>query len=216
MRRRCARIVGGMLAAMVLAYPFNSAQSAAVNRHGVAVIIGNKGYRAPDVPDVSFAHRDADAIKRYVTRTLGFRERNVIDLRDATLAKIERAFGNERSHKGERWRLLREGKSDVVVFYSGHGMPGLNDGESYLMPVDVRASDVEISGYPLRVLYDNLRKLQARSVLVLIDACLSGDSHGGTLVPAGSIAVSAQGDGRSGRTHGTHGRRPAPNRELGS
>ena len=83
------------------------------NRHGVAVIIGNKDYRTPDVPDVSFAHRDAKAIKRYVIGTLGFRERNVIDLRDATQTEIERAFGNERSHKGELWRLLREGKSDV-------------------------------------------------------------------------------------------------------
>ena len=59
------------------------------------MIIGNKDYRTPDVPDVSFAHRDADAIKRYVTGTLGFRARNIIDLRDATLAEIERAFGNE-------------------------------------------------------------------------------------------------------------------------
>ena len=181
-----ARIIGGMLAAMVLAHPLAATAATSENRHGVAVIVGNKDYRTPDVPDVSFAHRDADAIKRYVTGTLGFRERNVIDLRDATQAQIERAFGNERSYKGELWRLLREGKSDVVVFYSGHGMPGLKDGESYLMRVDVRATDVEISGYPLRVLYDNLRKLRARSVLVLIDACFSGGSHGGTLMPAGS------------------------------
>ncbi len=48
---------------------------------------------------------------------------------------------------------------------------------------------VEISGYPLDVLYDNFAKLEARSALVLIDACFSGGSAGGTLVPAGSFAV---------------------------
>ena len=44
---------------------------AAENPDGVAVIIGNKNYTHPDVPEVSFAHNDADAIKRYVIETLG-------------------------------------------------------------------------------------------------------------------------------------------------
>ena len=162
---------------------------AAENPDGVAVIIGNKAYTHPDVPQVSFAHRDADAIKRYVIETLGFRERNVIDLRDATQAEIEGVFGNERSYKGDLWRRVRKGRSDVVVFYSGHGMPGLQDGRSYLLPSNVPPGRVEISGYPLDVLYDNLGKLEARSSLVLIDACFSGGSAGGTLVPAGSFAV---------------------------
>jgi len=77
----------------------------------------------------------------------------------------------------------------VVVFYSGHGMPSLQDGRSYLLPSNVPPGRVEISGYPLDVLYDNLGKLEARSSLVLIDACFSGGSAGGTLVPAGSFAV---------------------------
>ena len=162
------------------------AATAAENRDGVAVIIGNKGYRNADVPQVSFAHNDADAIRRYVTGVLGFRERNIIDLRDATQTEIEATFGNERSHKGELWRLIREGKSDVVVFYSGHGTAGLKDGLGYLLPVDAAPANAEINGFPLRVLYANLSKLDARSVLVLLDACFSGFSHAGTLVPAGS------------------------------
>ena len=182
-------MAAGLLVATVLYAIIATPVLATENPDGVAVIIGNKTYSHPDVPEVSFAHNDADAIKRYVIETLGFRERNVIDLRDATVAEMEGVFGNERSHKGDLWGHVRKGRSDVVVFYSGHGMPGFKDGRSYLLPSNVAAGRVEISGYPLDVLYDNLAKLEARSALVLIDACFSGGSAGGTLVPAGSFAV---------------------------
>ena len=58
---------------------------AAQNRDGIAVIIGNKSYQGR-VPAVVFAHNDAEAIKAFVIKRLGYRPGNVIDLRDATLA----------------------------------------------------------------------------------------------------------------------------------
>ena len=191
-----ARLAFGVVAALAAGMWLvgQGAAVAAENKDAVAVIIGNKAYENRDVPEVSFAHNDADAVRRYVTDILGFRERNIIDLRDATQAEIEGAFGNERSHKGDLWRLVREGRSDVVVYYSGHGMPGLSDGQGYLLPSNAAPARVEINGYPLEVLYANLAKLNARSVLVLLDACFSGTSHAGPLVPAGSgITVAPKG-----------------------
>lgn len=91
------RFALGVVAALSAVGPWLVGQGAAVaaeNKDAVAVIIGNKTYENRDVPEVSFAHNDADAIRRYVTDILGFRERNVIDLRDATQAEIEGAFGN--------------------------------------------------------------------------------------------------------------------------
>ena len=142
---RSLRTAAVVLTALVLC-AITAPTLAAENPDGVAVIIGNKAYTHPDVPEVSFAHNDADAIKRYVIEKLGYRERNVIDLRDATQAEIEGVFGNERSYKGDLWRRVRKGRSDVVVFYSGHGMPGLQDGRSYLLPSNVPPGRVEISG----------------------------------------------------------------------
>ncbi len=169
-----------------------TAWAAPLNPDGVAVIIGNRSYAHGDVPEVSYAHRDADAIRRYVIDVLGFRERNVVVIEDASQAELEGAFGNERSIRGEIYRLYREGKSDIVVFYSGHGMPGLSDGRGYLLPVDVDPGKTEINGYPLETLYANLAQLDARSVLVLIDACFSGaTAAGGSLLPAGSVMVRA-------------------------
>ena len=158
-----------------------SAPAQVHNPHGVAVIIGNRDYAHTE--KVAYAHRDTDAFKEYVTDLLGFDPKRVIHLRDVTLTQMIEVFGNEREFKGEVWRLLDQGgRSDVVVFYSGHGVPGLRDKRGYLVPVNARPDTVELSGYPIEVLYANLGKLKkARSVVVYLDACFSGDSHAGML-----------------------------------
>ena len=160
------------------------------NPDGVAVIVGNRAYEHRDVPEVSFAHRDADAFRRYVVDVLGFDPENILDLRDASQAEMEAAFGNERSHEGILWRYLNpDGGSAVVVFYSGHGVPGLKDGRGYLLPANADPNTAEINGYPIDLLYENLAKLaEAESVWVFLDACFSGSSHRGMLVRAASPA----------------------------
>jgi formylglycine-generating enzyme required for sulfatase activity len=162
---------------------------AAGNEDGVAVIIGNRNYQG--IPAVDFADRDAEAMKRYVVDLLGFDPDNVIDLDDATKGKLESAFGNERTHKGKVWRYIDpEGGSDVVVFYSGHGVPGLKDKRGYLLPVDADPEAPEINGYPVDLLYANLGKLKTRSVTVFLDTCFSGESAKGFLLDIkGGISV---------------------------
>jgi hypothetical protein len=155
------------------------------NPHAVAVIIGNRNY-GDRAPLVDYAHNDADAMKGFVTGPLGLEENNVINLRDSTRAEMEALFGNDRTHKGKLWQWVRPGKSDVYVFYSGHGVPGLKDGREYLWPVDGNLTTPEIYGYPLELLYRNLGQIEARSVTVFIDACFSGESSRGTLIRGAS------------------------------
>ena len=177
-----------LVVALVAILPSSSVRAEFANPHGVAVIIGNMSYENERVPEVSYAHRDADAFRHFVLDVLGFNPDNVIDLRDASQARMETVFGNERSHQGRVWRYLhpRHG-SDVVVFYSGHGVPGLKDGRGYLLPVDADPDSAEINGYPIDLLYANLGKLEdATSVQVFLDACFSGGSDQGMLVRAAS------------------------------
>ena len=157
------------------------------NPDGVAVIIGNKAYQGR-IPEVTYAHRDADAMRHYIIDILGYDPDNIIDLRDASKAQMEAAFGNARDHKGRLWRYLDpDGRSDVVVFYSGHGVPSQKDKRGYLLPVNADPEAPEINGYPVDLLYANLAKLkEARNVLVLLEACFSGDSHQGMLIRAAS------------------------------
>ncbi|MEE1563015.1 MAG: caspase family protein, partial [Alphaproteobacteria bacterium] len=181
MRLRFLAVLFLMALVLVLA-PVHAAE----NSDAVAVVIGNKSYSGDRIPDVDYARRDADAFKRYLTDVLGYREGNIIDLRDATQAKMEAALGNERTHEGTIWQWIRPGESDVTVFYSGHGVPGLKSKRGYLLPVDADPNKPEINGFPVDTLYRNLSKLLARSVTVYLDACFSGDSPKGMLIESAS------------------------------
>jgi len=155
------------------------------NLNAVAVIIGNKNY-GNRIPQVDFAHNDAEAMKRFLIEILGVIEGNIIDLRDVKLAEMEAVLGNDRTQKAKLWRYVRPRESDVFIYYSGHGVTGLKDGYQYLLPVDGDPNAPEIQGYPTELLYRNLGQLEARSVTVFIDACFSGESPSGSLVRSAS------------------------------
>lgn len=155
------------------------------NKHAVAVIIGNRNYKN-NVPAVSFAHNDADAMRRYLIENLGYRDGNIIDIRDATQARMMAVFGTSDTYRGELFSYVRRGKSDVTVYYSGHGVPSLKTRKGYLLPVDANPNLVEINGYPIDLLYRNLGKIESRSTTVYLDTCFSGDSPKGMLVRAAS------------------------------
>ena len=81
------------------------------NEHGIAVIVGNKAYDG-ETPAVDFAHNDAEAMKRFVINVLGYREGNIIDLRDASKAGLGENLRTRGAHEGQindYWRGRRAG-----------------------------------------------------------------------------------------------------------
>lgn len=132
----------------------------------VAVLIGIEGYQSLPKSDYSFG--DARLVKDYL-KALGFKERNIELITDekATKSSIEKSL--------EAW-LKNKAKSDsrVFVYYSGHGAPDPSTGEAYIVPYDGDPNYLEVTGYPLKRLYDNLGKLQVAEVVVVLDACFSG------------------------------------------
>lgn len=167
---------------------FKFPQAITPNPDAVAVIIGNRNY-TKGAPNVDFAQNDADLIKQFVLKSLGYREGNIIDLRNATQADLISVFGNKENYRAKLFNWLRPGTSDVFVYYSGHGVPSLSTGQGYLLPVDADPSTVEFNGYPLETMYANLGKLPAKSVTVVIDACFSGNSQAGMVVRNASPAM---------------------------
>ncbi len=159
----------------------------------VAVIIGNRNYRG-DIPNVSFGHRDADAMRSVLINELGFSKANIIDARDAGQAEMVAIFGSQSNNRGKVWRLIDpDGRSNVFVFYSGHGAPDTKSKTPYLMPVDSHPDTIELNGYPLSQMYSNLDSLEVKSVAVFLDACFSGGSAAGMLTTKASpVAVTAK------------------------
>ena len=192
-RNVIADTAGVGLLALVLCSGVLSAHSGAAvaevrNPLGVAVIIGNVDYEHRDVPDVAYAGRDADGFRHYVVDVLGFDPENVIHVTDATRRRMYDVLGTRSDPRSELWSYLDPGGgSEVVVFYSGHGVPGTEDKQGYLLPVDADPKAAEDDGYPINLLYENLGKLEeASSVRVYLDACFSGGSHEGGLIGAAS------------------------------
>lgn len=179
-----AKIVHMLIAAAVLVGMPVPAAPGTGSADGVAVIIGNRAYTDDRVPDVPYAHRDADAFRRYLIDVHGFGDDDIIDLRDASQAQLIATFGNHLGVQGSRmWRSVDpEGGSDIVVYYSGHGVPGLMDKKGYLLPVDANPDTAQLNGYQIDLLYANLGRLPAASVRVYLDACFSGISDAGSLI----------------------------------
>ena len=151
------------------------------NRNAVAVIIGNTVYE-DSIPEVKFAANDALAMQAFLIDVLGYREGNIHVVKNATKGKLERYFGNQGNHKGKLFKLINKRQADVTVFYSGHGIPGMENNRGYLLPVDGDPSNPDLTAYPLNLLLENLAKLPSKSMNVYLDTCFSGDSGGGTIL----------------------------------
>tara|TARA_B100001057_G_scaffold298083_1_gene298294 strand:- start:2062 stop:4257 length:2196 start_codon:yes stop_codon:yes gene_type:complete len=164
--------------------------SVSVKRDDIAVIIGNANYKkqGKDIPNVNPAYADAEGIKQYFMKAKGVREGNIIYLKDATGSQLLSVFGNKKSHKGKLYNYIKPNKSNVYIYYAGHGAPG-KEGDAYLVPTDTDSQTIEFTGYPLSTLYSNLGKLPAKSMTVILEACFSGGSQSGSLISRASPIV---------------------------
>jgi len=165
--------------------------STSVKRDDIAVIIGNANYKkqGKDIPNVNPAYADAEGIKQYFMEALGIKEGNIIYLKDATAAQLLGTFGDSNSHKGQLYNWVKPQVSNVYVYYAGHGVPGGDKGNAYLVPTDADSQTIQFSGYPLSTLYSNLGKLSAKSITVILEACFSGASQAGNLFANSSPIV---------------------------
>ncbi len=137
--------------------------------HAYAVIVGIEDYR--DLPKVDFAKRDAEMVKQYLTKALGYREQNVVMLLN------ERATRSQFSARFEKWlqkQVADHKGSEVFVYYGGHGAPDPNTNQAFLVPYDGDPAFLEETGYPLEHLYKVLGDLPAAQVTVVMDSCFSG------------------------------------------
>ena len=160
------------------------------NSDAIAVVIGNQKYSHKDIPSVSYADNDASVVKKYLIDTLGYKDGNIIFHTNTTKATFEMIFGTKSNHRGMLFNYIKPNKSDVFIYYSGHGSPDPNTNKAYLVPTDCNPVMMDLTAYPLDILYGNLPKIEAKSVTVVIDACFSGGTNTGKwLVPNASPAL---------------------------
>ena len=166
----------------------NIPQGIKAGKYDIAVIIGNKSY-AEGIPQVAYADRDAAVMKEYVVKTMGFEEHNIIYVEDAALSKLNEIFGTEGAPRGRLYKYVKPNVSRVFVYYGGHGAPDLETGDAFFVPVDGNPEYIRASGYRLQTFYDNLSKIPAKKITVVLDACFSGNTDKGMLFKGISPAL---------------------------
>jgi len=144
------------------------------NPDAIAIVLGIEHYRY--APSVSYARRDAAVFKEYAVKVLGVpNDRNHIYLRtddEVTQGEFNKLF------TGKGWLAKRaQPTSDVYIYYAGHGAPQLEEKSAYLIPYDGDPNYPQQTGFKLGMLYEELAKLDVRSVTVFIDACFSGTTR---------------------------------------
>jgi len=141
------------------------------NPDGIAIVIGVENYQY--VSEATYAYNDAEVFREYLADTMGFSKAKVkiITNRQATLAEFNKLL----SPNGWLARNAKPGKSEIVIYFSGHGIPDRKTKQTGLLPFDV---DPNYSiGFRLSDLYASLGNLNAKSVSVFLDACFTGENR---------------------------------------
>lgn len=132
-----------------------------------ALVIGANRYIDPTIATLSYAVNDAIELERLLT-TLGYKVQALHDQAGSdfqpTLTTID------------HWltRVCASAMEDdlILVYFAGHGM--LQDGESVLIPVDVRREQIHQNALRVAAIERRLRDCPARRRVLLLDACHAG------------------------------------------
>ena len=163
----------------------NIPQTASMQANTFVIAIGNENYSL--VPKVAFANNDMNIFAQYCQKTLGIPMQNIRKYKDATFGSMLSAL-NDIKEIADAYN----GDMNVIFYYAGHGIPNEKDQTAYLLPTDADGKSTEVC-FPLARLYKELGELNAKSVIVFMDACFSGAQRGkGMLASARGVAIKAK------------------------
>lgn len=163
------------------------------NPHAYALIIGNEDYSSFQMGlssevNVDFAINDAILFKKYCINTFGIPESNIKFYTNATAGQINQSM---------TWinKIIQkeDGVAEVIVYYSGHGLPDEHTKEPYIIPVDISGNDVQ-NAIKLQTLYNKLTEYPSKKITVFLDACFSGGSRGQSLLVTRGVKVKPKND----------------------
>ena len=142
------------------------------NSNAVAIVFGIESYR--NAPNVSFAVNDADIFREYLIKRFGLRRENIYLRLDeqATKGEFDKVFSSN------GWISRNSSsRSDVFIYFAGHGAPDIKTKETYLIPYDGDPNYATSTGYAINDIYNNLNELNVKSITIIFDACFSGSSR---------------------------------------
>jgi len=148
------------------------------SRDRAALIIGVETYAS--APSADFASRDAQMFADYAREKLGIAPGNIKVLTDteATRSGLLRAL--------KVWlpQAVQPDKTDLYVFYAGHGMPTADGTSAYLVPYDGDIQLLEDTAISRKRFFDEISATKPRSATFFFDNCFSGATRSEELLLA--------------------------------
>jgi len=147
--------------------------SKANNPNAVALIIGIDKYEA--IANAQWAESDAGMFYDFANKSLGI-----------STDRIKLIRGDKSDMRGiwksvEQWlpAYVDERKSDVYVYFAGHGLASENGDDVYLIPWDGDPELLKRTALRRSEFVETLKSLNAASVTLFMDTCYSGKAKGG-------------------------------------
>ena len=158
----------------------NIPRAAHSNSNAVGVVIGIANYQDPTVPTVKYAKHDAQVVREYLVKTFGYDPNNILP-RDPN--QLMTAGTLKTLIKNRLPAYVKKGKSDVFIYYSGHGAPKTETQQGFLVPYDCDPNYINAdNAYRLQDFYADLSRIESRSLTVVLDACFSGMTGDGQML----------------------------------
>jgi tetratricopeptide (TPR) repeat protein len=141
------------------------------SRDRAALIIGLEKYA--EAPPADYASRDAQMFADYAREKLGISPENVMVLTDteATRSGLLKAL--------KVWlpQAVQPDKTDLYVFYAGHGMAS-DDGESaYIVPYGANTFLLEDTAISRERFYEEIGAAKPRTATFFFDNCYAGTTR---------------------------------------
>ena len=142
-----------------------------ISNNRVALIIGIEKYEQS--PKASYANLDAQYFSDYATKGFGIKKKNIKMLIDenASLSNTYSAIFKWLPGK------IVEGETDLILFFSGHGLASSDGKEKYILPSNVDPDLLSRTALSRNELFNEITKLKPKSVTMFFDTCYSGVSR---------------------------------------
>jgi hypothetical protein len=139
------------------------------NPYSVALIIGVESYLS--LPTAQYADSDANHFYDYANQSLGVPPNKIKLLTDSKASRIELLKAMKSWMRTE----VINGKSDVYIFFAGHGLASADGNKTYLLPADGDRDLLDETS----ILRDDLiaSAKGAKTITMFLDTCYSGGTR---------------------------------------
>ena len=164
-----------------------SGKRVSANPNALALIIGVANYEKTSA-NALYADKDAQQFYDYATMKLGISPFNIKELVNNKADRVEIAL----AVKDWISRSTKQNKTDIYLFFAGHGLATADGKDMFLLPYDGLPRLLQDSAIKRDQLFADIQKANPKSVTVFLDTCYSGTTRGtDMLIASRPIAIRA-------------------------